>query len=259
MARFSLILFTWAGLMILGAKAQLMPTPASIAPAARPGPAAAPIPAAPPAAPAGAPTAGSASPVVIAPAGLASLTNGYVPDDSYKLHIGDTVSFQIVEDRLLKLQVAPTSLVVMDSGEMDVPYIGRVMAADKTCKQLGEEIEENLKQNYYKKATVILSLNVANRLVGRVYIWGQVRSQGAIDLVANEELTVGKAIMRAGGFADFANKRRVKLVRSGADPGLETQSFNLDMADILDKGDITKDIVLQPNDLIIVSSRLINF
>jgi polysaccharide export outer membrane protein len=264
MARILSIFLTGVAMLAFQARAQLMPTPLPLPPAsAKPAnnPAAAPAAnaAAPATTPGSAPATGFTSTAPIAPIGLASLTNGYMPDTSYKLRIGDTVSFQIVEDRLLKLQIAPASLVVMDSGEMDVPYIGRVMAVDKTCKQLGEQIERELQQAYYKKATVILSLNVANRLVGRVYIWGQVRAQGAIDLVVNEDLTVGKAIMRAGGFADFANKRRVKVVRGGTDPGGQTQYFNLDMTDILDKGDITKDLVLQPNDLIIVSSRLINF
>ena len=252
-------------LLVLGlmdsARAQLMPTPLPVAPAP------APTIVAPSAAaangPAGATDTGSSyAPSAVGsalPVGIASLTNGYVADDSYKLRVGDTVSFQIVEDRILKLQLTPTSLVVMDSGEMDVPYIGRVMAADKTCKQLAEEIEKQLKENYYKKATVVLSLNVANRLLGRVYVWGQVRNQGAIDLMVNEEMTVGKAIMRAGGFSDFANKRKVKVVRGSADTDGKTQTFDLDMADILDKGDISKDMVLKPNDLIIVSSRLINF
>jgi protein involved in polysaccharide export with SLBB domain len=246
------ILLAMSAMPVVSAQAQLMPTPLPIAPAAPAAPTTTTAAAAPTAAP-------DARAGQIAPVGLASLTNDYVPDATYKLRIGDTVSFQIVEDRLLKLQVAPASLVVMDSGEMDVPYIGRVMAVDKTCKQLGEQIERELQQNYYKKATVILSLNVANRLVGRVYIWGQVRSQGAVDLMVNEQMTVGKAIMRAGGFADFANKRRVKVVRGSSDPGGQTRYFNLDMTDILDKGDITKDLVLEPNDLIIVSSRLINF
>jgi polysaccharide export outer membrane protein len=193
------------------------------------------------------------------PVGVAGLTNGYVPDDSYKLRVGDTVSFQILEDQVLKLQIAPTSLVVADSGELDVPYIGRVMAVDKTSKQLGEEIKKALEKNYYKKATVVLSLNVANRLLGRVYIWGQVHNQGAIDLMVNEQLTVGKAILRAGGFADFANKRKVKVVRANANPNGQKQSFDLDMVSILENGNIDQDIVLQPNDLIIVPTRLINF
>lgn len=193
------------------------------------------------------------------------LLNGYVPDNSYKLRVGDTVSFQILENRILEIPVAPgglvapVSLVVADSGELDVPYIGRVMAVDKTCEQLGKEIKTALEKDYYKEATVVLSLNLANRLWGRVYIWGQVRNQGALDIQVNENLTAGKAILRAGGFADFANKKKVKIVRASADAKGDAQSFNLDMTEILEGGKIDKDIVLQPNDLIIVPSRLINF
>jgi polysaccharide export outer membrane protein len=180
---------------------------------------------------------------------------GYVPDDKYKLRIGDKVSFQILEDR-----DAPKSLVVADSGELDVPYIGRVQAVDKTCKQLGEELKVQLEKEYYYRATVILALDVANRLLGRAYIWGQVRNQGAIDMFVGENLTAGKAILRAGGFADFANKKKVKLVRSAnAATGGDKQTFELNMVDILEAGKTEKDIVLQPDDFIMVPSRLINF
>ena len=191
------------------------------------------------------------------PVGLAGLTNGYVPDNTYQLRVGDTVSFQIVEDRILNLQLVPTSLVVMDSGEVDVPYIGRVKSVGKTCDQLGEEIKKELEKNYYKKATVVLSLNIANHLLGRIYIWGQVHNQGPVNLVVNEQLTIAKAIMQAGGFADFANKRKVKVVR--ATPQGTNQTFDLDMTQIMDNGDLEKDMVLKPNDIIIVPSRLINF
>jgi polysaccharide export outer membrane protein len=232
-----------------------------VLPAATPAPAATAATEPSSAVPAGSAPAPAAAPAYagLNPFGVAGLTNGYVPDNTYKLRLGDTLSFQIFEDRILKLQVAPASLAVMDSGEMDVPYIGRVTAVDKTCKQLAEEIEAALKKDYYKKATVILSLNVANRLLGRAYIWGQVRTQGAVDLLVNEELTVGKAILRAGGLGDFADKRHIKLVRAAPDPASAKQTFELDMVAILEKGDIDKDIVLKPNDLIIVPSRLLNF
>jgi len=106
---------------------------------------------------------------------------------------------------------------------------------------------------------VVLSLNIANRLWGRVYILGQVRQQGPLDVQVNENLTAGKAILRAGGFADFANKKKVTVVRANSDPKGKPQTFDLDMTQILEEGKIEKDIVLQPNDLIIVPSRLINF
>ncbi len=181
--------------------------------------------------------------------------NGYVPDDKYKLRMGDKISFQILEDK-----DAPKSLIVTDSGELDVPYLGRVQAADKTCKELADELKVRLEKEYYYRATVIIALDVANKLLGRIYVWGQVRNQGPIDIAVNENLTAGKAILRAGGFGDFANKKRVKVVRSGGGAnGAAKQTFELNMVDILEKGQTEKDIVLQPDDFIIVPSRLINF
>ena len=180
--------------------------------------------------------------------------SGYLPDDKYKLRVGDKISLQILEDRDL-----PRSLVVADSGELDVPYVGRVLASDKTCKQLADDLKARLEREYYHRATVIIALDVANKFLGRVYVWGQVRNQGPIDIAVNENLTAGKAILRAGGFGDFANKKRVKVVRGGDTNGVAKQSFELNMVDILEKGKTEKDMVLQPDDFIIIPSRLINF
>jgi polysaccharide export outer membrane protein len=187
---------------------------------------------------------------------LSATASGYVADDKYKLRVGDKISFQIIEDR-----DAPKSLLVTDSGELDVPYVGRVTATDKTCKQLAADLKAKLESDYYYRATVILSLDAANRFLGRIYVWGQVRNQGPIDIAVNENLTAGKAILRAGGFGDFANKRKVRVVRAGGPSGDATgkQTFDLNMVDILESGKTEKDIVLQPDDFIIVPSRLINF
>ena len=209
------------------------------------------------------------TPVIAAPGATASafsgaaatpgLINGYVPDASYKLRAGDTVSFQIIEDRVWNSLDVPKPLIVTDSGELDVPYIGRVMAVDKTCKQLADEVKAALEKDYYNKATVVLSLNVANRLLGRVYIWGQVHNQGGLDMQINENLTAGQAILKAGGLADFANKNKVQVVRGTVGAKGEKKTFDLDMEEILEKGKTEKDILLQPGDLIIVPSRLFNF
>lgn len=205
-----------------------------------------------------------ASPALAAPAASAALPasgllNGYVPDATYKLRAGDAVSFQILEDRVWNALDTPKSLVVTDSGELDVPYIGRVMAVDKTSKQLADDIKAALEKEYYNKATVVLSLNIANRILGRVYIWGQVHNQGALEMQMNENLTAGQAVLRSGGFADFANKTKVKVVRGAVGSKGDKQTFDLDMEQILEKGQTEKDIMLQPGDLIIVPSRLVNF
>ena len=213
-------------------------------------------------------TAASSGAGAVLPTGAASVSSvvpasglftGYIPDATYKLRVGDTISFQIEEDRIWNSLDAPKPLMVTDSGEVDVPYVGRMMAVDKTCKQLGDDIKAALEKDYYNKATVALSLNEANRIVGRIYIWGQVHNQGPLDIQMNENLTVGQAILRAGGFADFANKTKVKVVRGTIDAKGQKQTFDLDLEQILEKGKTEKDIVLQPGDLIIVPSRLVNF
>lgn len=180
--------------------------------------------------------------------------SGYVPDDKYMLRVGDKVSLQIMEDKDL-----PKALMVADSGELNVPYVGRVAAVGKTCKELGAELKTLLEKEYYHRATVILALDEANKLLGRVYVWGQVRTQGPIDISAAENLTVGKAILRAGGFSDFANKKKVKLIRAAGADGAGGQTIELNLVEILEQGRKEKDIVLKPDDFIAVPSRLINF
>jgi polysaccharide export outer membrane protein len=178
----------------------------------------------------------------------------YVADDKYKLRAGDRVSFQIIEDR-----DPPKSLLVADSGELDIPYLGRISAADRTCKQLADELKQLLEKDYYYHATVIIGLDAANKFLGRIYVWGQVRNQGPIDIALNENLTAGKAVLRAGGFAEFANKKKVKLIRNAAAEPNNKQIIELNLVAILEEGAVERDIVLQPDDLIVVPSRLINF
>jgi protein involved in polysaccharide export with SLBB domain len=171
----------------------------------------------------------------------------YEPDDKYRLHIGDKISFQVLEDR-----DAPRILTVADSGELDVPYIGRTAAVDKTCRQLARQIKDELEKEFYYRASVVLALDTANRVLGRVYVWGQVRSQGPIELTLDENLTAAKALLRAGGFGDFANRKRIKVIRP-ATSDRTRQLFELNMIEILEEGKTDKDIPLEPNDSIIVS------
>jgi polysaccharide export outer membrane protein len=177
----------------------------------------------------------------------------YAPDDKYRLHIGDKLTFQVLEDR-----ETPKILVIADSGELEVPYIGRVPAVNKTCHQLATRIKEELEKEYYYHASIVLALETSSRMLGRVYVWGQVRTQGPIDLTPEENLTAGKAILRAGGFGDFANKKKVKVVRPAAG-GRPKQLFELNLVEILEEGQTDKDLPLQSNDAVIVSSRFINF
>jgi polysaccharide biosynthesis/export protein len=183
---------------------------------------------------------------------VANTTSMEVLDAKRPLQIGDRLSMRVVEDRK-----APIYLIVTDSGEVEVPLIGRVLAKGKTCKQLAYAIKAPLEREYYYKATVIVGLDFETlKSPGRVYVTGQVRNQGPLAIPPDETFTVSRAIIRAGGFADFANKRRVKLVRKNGD---KTDTIIVDLELVIKKGRVDKDPVVEPDDTIIVPERLINF
>jgi polysaccharide biosynthesis/export protein len=183
---------------------------------------------------------------------VANTTSMDVLDDKRRLQVGDRLSMRVVEDRKV-----PISLIVTDSGEVEVPLIGRVLAKGKTCKQLAYSIKAPLEREYYYKATVIVGLDFETlKSPGRVYVTGQVRNQGTLAIPPDETFTVSRAIIRAGGFADFANKRRIKLVRKNGD---KTETIIVDLELVIKKGRTDKDPVVEPDDTIIVPERLINF
>src|SRR5580658_10280647 len=85
--------------------------------------------------------------------------------DKHLLEPGDQLSFQIMEDKK-----PSTILVVTDSSELSVPYIGRVSVAGKTCPQLAAELKTLLQKDYYYRATVVVGLDAVNKISGRVLI-----------------------------------------------------------------------------------------
>jgi protein involved in polysaccharide export with SLBB domain len=176
-------------------------------------------------------------------------------DDKYHLAIGDRLSLRIEED-----EEDPKALTVADAGDLEVPYIGRFHAENKTCKQLARELKQALEKDYYYQATVILAVDsMTTRSLGKVYLVGPVRVPGAQDIPRDEVLTLSKAIMRAGGFSDFADRHNVKVTRKVGPGEADNKTFVVDVAQILDKGKTDRDLPLEPGDLVVIPERLIRF
>jgi len=170
-------------------------------------------------------------------------------DDRTRLGPNDFVSFRVVEDRDNESQV----LRVNANGQLEVPYIGLVQAAGRTSKELAHTVKAALEKEYYYHATVIIAVDhVSEKSRGKVYVYGSVRGQGPQEIPPDEVYTVSKAVIRAGGFGDFANKRKVKLTRKGG------QDFVIDLKRVIEEGKTEEDVVVQPDDQIYVPQRLIN-
>ncbi len=172
-----------------------------------------------------------------------------VLDDRTRLGSNDFVSFRVVEDRDNESQ----RLRVNDNGQLEVPYVGLVPAAGKTSKELAYNVKAALEKEYYYHATVIIAVDhVSEKSRGKVYVYGSVKGQGPQEIPPDEAYTVSKAVIRAGGFGDFANKRKVKVTRKGGGDVV------VDLKRVIEEGHTEEDVVLKPDDQIYVPQRLIN-
>ena len=94
------------------------------------------------------------------------------------------------------------------------------------------------------------------RVTGKVYVTGQVRNKGGYEIPAGETFTVSKAILNAGGFSDFSDQRHVRLIRKTPQGN---RTFTINVLNVWEKSNLEQDLVVQPDDMIVVPARLVNY
>ena len=96
---------------------------------------------------------------------------------------------------------------------------------------------------------------------------GEVRSVGPLELLEHQPMTVSQLIMRAGGFGDFADQRKVKLIHRNSDVSSKIAPTDIALAkdfQVIDvksvfEGKSAADPVLKDGDYIIVPKQWVNF
>ena len=176
-------------------------------------------------------------------------------DPDAKLGAGDQVTIVIEEDR-----EPGVAKIVSATGEIEVsPLKSRVKVAGKTTAEAASEIKRLLEKDYYYTASVKLSLDRRSATAvkaGTITLSGEIRLVGPLDLVAGDRLTVSQAVLKAGGFSPYANQRKVQVTRT--ESGV-TKQFYVDVKEVLDRGAVDKDVLVQDGDRINISRNFINF
>lgn len=99
--------------------------------------------------------------------------------------------------------------IIDENGFINLPFIGRIQADEKTSSALELEIEKTYtEQQIYKHLTV--SVIVPTR---SYYVRGEVRAPGRFPLMSG--ISVVQAIAASGGYTDFADPTKVTVVRAG--------------------------------------------
>jgi len=124
-----------------------------------------------------------------------------------RFHVGDTVT---VDYSGTATPIPENVQTITEDGNITLPYIGPVRALGKTAGELQNDIHDLYVPKWYIRLTVTVSS--PQRVF---YVGGEVKQPGRQLYVG--ETTVTKAIQSAGDFTDFANQKRVKLIRHNGD------------------------------------------
>jgi polysaccharide export outer membrane protein len=156
---------------------------------------------------------------------------GTTTDSQYRLSAGDKLNIIVFgqEDVSGEFQID-------GGGNITMPLLGQVAAANRTVTQLQTEITAALDKDYIVNPRV--SIEVLN--YRPFYILGQVNTPGSYPYVSG--MDVRQAIAIAGGFTRRARTSTVKVIR-------ETQSGTVEI-------DAKPDAPILPGDTIEVDRRL---
>lgn len=187
---------------------------------------------------------------------LAAEVNTASAPAEIRLRPGDRLRFAVLED-----SDAAAEVVVNASGKIDLPLLGLWAVSGKSVDEVTRETKSALESEYFVRATVRLLLvdrpeKSSSR--GRVYLAGQMRKIGVVEIDLSERNTVGRVILSSGGLSDFADAKRIRIVRKSAGGG-DLETLTVDLEEVLKKGRIDRDVPLLDGDFVIADSKLVNW
>ncbi len=120
------------------------------------------------------------------------------------------------------------------------------MAVGKSPTQLARDIEKVLAE-YVKSPQVNVIVTLPVSAFSQVKVIGQVVKPESLPY--HEGMTVLDALLAVGGLGPYAAGNRAKVVRTEA--GKQTE-IKVNLGSIIDKGDMTQNLKLEPGDVIVV-------
>lgn len=158
-----------------------------------------------------------------------------VDPNSYQIGAGDIIGIQVWREP--ELNVKQT---VRPDGKISMPLLGDVVATGLTPVQIREKLTAELKEYVLNPNIMVEVLQVRSK---KYTITGEIGRPGSYPLTA--PTTVIDALTGAGGFRDFANRKKIVIIR-----GEERLKFNYN--DVIKGKNREQNILLQDGDLIVV-------
>jgi protein involved in polysaccharide export with SLBB domain len=147
------------------------------------------------------------------------------PGDPVVVHLRGIPQEQEIEDQ------------VDEMGKINLPFINEMTAAGKSSSELEKEIRSAyIDQQIYKNIMVNVILPSQS-----YFVRGEVRQPGRFPLSSG--VTMVQAIAAAGGYTEFANSKKVQLLRGNKADYYDARSFETHPE---------KDVAIEAGDVIVV-------
>lgn len=161
-----------------------------------------------------------------------------VPDKSYRIGEGDVVTIQVWDRADLSGQQ-----IVGPDGQITLPVAGSLKISGFTREEAAAATKTSLAK-FYNEVTV--TVRVDQYLSNHIFVLGRVRSPGALQF--NGQPTLLEALSRSGGIVQepTSSLSHCAIIR-----GRDRMAW-IDLRRLLEGGDLSLNINLKPNDLVLV-------
>jgi polysaccharide export outer membrane protein len=165
----------------------------------------------------------------------------------YQLQPSDLLRVQVFQEDDLTREVR-----ISQEYTITLPLIGTIDLRGRSLLEAQKMIRDLYDRDYLVNPQLnVIVLEYAKRTVNVI---GAINSPGAVPFPQEEGLTLLDAITRAGGFNRLADRRRVRLTRTGPDG--EAINFIINADEII-QGNTRETWPLQRDDVIFVPERLL--
>lgn len=180
----------------------------------------------------------SDSPATTPPAAAVPAAAPAASSDTYVIGSNDVLAVTVWKEQTLS-----GTILVRPDGMISLPLIGDVQAAGLTPLRLADQIKEKLKK-YVQDPNVSVVVSQIHSKV--IYMIGEVGHTGPVEMTPG--MTLLKAIASAGGLSEFANKKKIYILR---DESGKREKIPVHYKQAL-AGNLAFDLPLKPGDTIVV-------
>lgn len=177
----------------------------------------------------------------------------------YRTKVGDTLDLFVLEDSSFN-----GKYVIRPSGDIIIPKLGRITVVSMSLAEVESAVKKQLETTQIKTATVIADPVLRGADTGEsvmngltIYLSGNIAKTGRtfVPFVSGSQITAFQAVMDAGGFTNFAHKKKAFILRKDQFGG--TQRIPVNFSKVEDGS--SQDVVLRDGDMLVVPQKAFGF